>query len=155
MKSNTNNNFNNTHTNMNINSVHEITEIRFGVYSAEEILKMSVVELTSTKRAGRNSVYDPRMGPSNNDYCETCGSDPLDCPGHFGHITLNVPIVHPLYRKTVVSILKCICIDCNRCLLTVDHTKLKGLDLSLAPGKRFNYVKQIFRKGLKDFVCYH
>jgi DNA-directed RNA polymerase beta' subunit len=126
--------------------VQEITEVRFGVYSAEEILKMSVSELTSTKRVGRNSVYDPRMGPTNSDYCETCGSDPLECPGHFGHITLNVPVVHPLFRKTVVSILKCICIDCNRCLLSVDHTKLRGLNMSLTRGKRFNYVKQIFRK---------
>ena len=40
----------------------EISYVQFGILSSEDIKKLSVCEITSTKLSGMNSVYDPRMG---------------------------------------------------------------------------------------------
>jgi DNA-directed RNA polymerase beta' subunit len=60
--------------------LHEISKIRFGVYSHEEIVNLSVVKLTSGKKHGRGTVYDPLMGAIGADLCGTCGHDAIKCP---------------------------------------------------------------------------
>ena len=90
--------------------VRELEEITFGIYSGDEIRKISVCKIDSSKITGNNdkntgygTVYDPRMGTiENNKLCETCGTNAWKCPGHFGHIELNEPIVHPLHYKRVI-----------------------------------------------------
>ena len=49
-------------------------------------------------------IYDPKMGSIEKDQtCQTCGKDRKEkdatnsCPGHFGHISLEVPIPKILY----------------------------------------------------------
>ena len=121
-------------------AVHDISKIEFGLYSREEILALSVAEITSTKKTGPNSIYDPRMGAEGNKNCLTCGNDIISCPGHFGHIDLAVPIIHPLYLKTLTSILKCICFECH---------KLKLDKMHLVIAKDFKYKE----KGFKKFKC--
>ena len=104
---------------------HDINEIQFGLLSKEDILNMSVVELTEPKFIPKekgttpyptyreNSVYDSRMGPMNpTDICPTCSQKSLHCPGHFGHIVLEVPVIHPLFYKKVLHYLQCFCIQC-------------------------------------------
>ena len=114
-------------------NLREIENISFGIYSADEIKKMSVCNLTNPKKSGKNSVYDPRMGTTNFKVkCETCNQNAEICPGHFGRIELNVPIIHPLYTKHVISFLKCFCFKCNKLLITEeqillnDFNKFKG-----------------------------
>lgn len=103
----------------------EIQNIEFGILSTEEILDMSVAEIKNNRITGTNvvgSLYDPRMGPmNNNDICPTCSMKPDMCPGHFGHIVLNIDIIHPLFYRTVLSFLKCVCIQCSKLLITKDH----------------------------------
>ncbi len=128
-------------------SVGEITGIFFGVLSESDVLNMSVVEVTSSKKVGPNSIYDPKMGPVDNNNCVTCGQDAISCPGHFGHIVLSEPIVHPLYTKKVISILRCVCGDCKRLLLSRDHLAIKGCtDRNKSPVTRFNMVKKLMMK---------
>ena len=56
-------------------SVCEINQIRLYDKETEEPL--------------RGGLSDPRMGTTSRGHlCETCSSDMIDCPGHFGHITL-------------------------------------------------------------------
>ncbi len=121
-------------------AVHDISKIEFGLYSREEILALSVAEITSTKKTGPNSIYDPRMGAEGNKNCLTCGKDIISCPGHFGHIDLAVPIIHPLYLKTLTSILKCICFECH---------KLKLDKMHLVIAKDFKDDE----KGFQKFKC--
>ena len=87
--------------------VKEIESIIFGILSAKEIDDMSVCKVDNTKLSGPGSVYDDRMGSNteNNIPCITCGMLPKQCPGHFGSITLNEYIIHPLFYKYVVSFL--------------------------------------------------
>ena len=40
-----------------------------------------------------------------------------DCPGHFGHIKLELPVFHIGYQKALVAVLQCICKTCSRVLL--------------------------------------
>jgi DNA-directed RNA polymerase beta' subunit len=121
-------------------AVHDISKIEFGLYSREEILALSVAEITSTKKSGPNSIYDPRMGAEGNKPCLTCGNDIISCPGHFGHIDLAVPIIHPLYLKTLTSILKCVCFECH-------SLKLDKMHLIIAKNFKDNET------GFKKFKC--
>ena len=109
--------------------IKEIESITFGVYSTEEILRMSVAEINSNKlNSDKNSVYDERMGIlENNKTCLTCNKNSEDCVGHFGHIKLNEKIINPMFYKQVCDILHYFCVKCNRLLLTSEIIQLKSL----------------------------
>lgn len=134
------------------NSVQEIESILFGVYSPEEIIKNSVVQITSNKLGGDNSVYDERMGILDKDgTCPSCRKTALWCSGHFGHIELNHHVFHPMYYRMIISFLKCFCIKCYKFLLTDEHLKLDNI-LKYTREHRFN---KILEKVEKIDLCYH
>ena len=100
----------------------DLNKIEFGIYSTEEILKLSVCEVNSVKLSGDNSVYDKRMGVLGLKLCPTCNQGSKQCVGHFGHIKLNEAVLHPLYYKLILSILKCVCINVlNYCYLVISY----------------------------------
>jgi len=134
-----------------MNDVKEIGSMIFGIYSPKEIVDISSCKIDSNKLSGRGSVYDERMGPSldSNLPCVTCNKSPKDCPGHFGYIELNEPIINPLFYKHVVAYLRCICIKCNRLLITKDQLSLNGI-LRYKRERRF---KRILDKLEKVDVC--
>ena len=129
----------------------EIESITFGLYSGKEILNMSVCLVDNPKTSESNgTVYDPRMGTTDSSSsCDTCGMYAPKCPGHFGHIMFNVPIIHPLYYHHVNLLLKCFCIECNRFLLQKDQIALAGLD----EYKGEDRFKQILKKIEKVSFC--
>jgi len=130
--------------------IREIDEIKFGIYSPDEILNMSVCKIDSVKKNGPGTVYDPRMGTTDSTHdCETCKQNATDCPGHFGHIELNEPVVHPLYYKRVMSFLNCFCKKCYRLLITKDQIFLTGLN-RFKGERRFG---QILGKLKKVDIC--
>ena len=79
-----------------------IQEIQFGLFSPEEIKNMSVchIEYPETMdeqrmRPREKGLNDPKLGSIDRSVaCGTCGEDMLECPGHFGHIELAVPVFH-------------------------------------------------------------
>lgn len=128
----------------------QIKTIKFGVFSAEEIRKLSVCEVNNPAKTGYGTVYDPRMGSTDSiSLCETC-KDSENCVGHFGNITLTVPIVHSLYYKRVSQYLTCICLHCYRLVLLEDQMKLCGL-LKYKGETRF---QQILDRLPKVDICY-
>ena len=119
---------------------HEIDNIQFAVMSTEDILKLSVAEISSSKLQGYNTVYDPRMGTLEfDDICVTCGQSGKNCVGHFGHINLQCRILNPLYIKVILSILKCICYKCSRLLLTEEKLYMNDI-LKKKGSNRFNTI---------------
>jgi len=132
---------------MSTNFVREIKSITFGVLSTEDILKMSVCQVVNTKLSGPGSVYDERMGPSLDvtKPCITCGNGPHICPGHFGHIVLNQPIIHPLFYKYVVAFLKCFCDECYNLVVHPSYMTLYRLD-KLTVEARFDAVQKVCEK---------
>lgn len=78
-----------------------IQEVQFGLLSPEEIKNMSVVHvkypetMDEQKRPRENGLNDPRLGTVDRQFtCATCGESQAECPGHFGHIELAVPVYH-------------------------------------------------------------
>ena len=124
--------------------VREVKNIEFGIMSTQDILKYSVVEITSSKLLGPNTVYDEKMGPmENNISCVTCRMNSRQCSGHIGHIVLRENVIHPLYYKYIVSLLKCFCINCHKLLLNINYIKMHKLDKTFKTGEsKFKEVQE-------------
>lgn len=130
--------------------IKDIDFIKFGIFSASEIEGMSVCKLTNGRRNGIGSVYDPRMGTTEDSIdCITCKEDVVSCPGHFGYIELNESIVHPLYYRKVTSLLKCFCKKCYSLLITKEQIKINGISKL----KGTERIEAIIEKILKTNVC--
>jgi DNA-directed RNA polymerase beta' subunit len=113
----------------------EIQSVQFGIMSDADIVAISACVIDkATLTIEPGSVYDLRMGCVQNDsICETCCGTIWTCPGHFGHIELNVPII--LFYKQCCSFLKCVCLHCCRLLVTKRELELNcvtGYDNCLA-----------------------
>jgi DNA-directed RNA polymerase beta' subunit len=132
--------------------IKDIGHIQFGLFSADEIVKNSVCKISNNKMSGEGSIYDERMGTLDfSKSCVSCGLESKDCPGHFGHIELNYPFLHPMYHRMIVNFLKCFCTKCNKFLITEEHLKIEGL-LKYQKDIRFN---KILEKIEKVDICYH
>ena len=106
---------------------YQINKVAFGILSDDDIERMSVCEVDKPNLSGDHGcVYDPRMGIVNqNASCQTCSKNVWQCPGHFGHVNLRVPII--LHYKIVVSMLKCFCLNCSRIFVGEGLLQLNGV----------------------------
>jgi DNA-directed RNA polymerase beta' subunit len=119
----------------------QIESIVFGISSPEEIVKNSVCKITTNKLYGEGSVYDERMGTLGSDKkCLSCNQECKICPGHPGYIELNVPIIHPLYYRNVISFLKCFCFKCYKFVLGKEHLLEMETILKYKKEARFNLI---------------
>lgn len=50
--------------------------------------------------------------------CGTCKRPVTTCPGHFGSIALNYPVLHPGFIDIVLKILRCVCFFCSELVLS-------------------------------------
>ena len=115
----------------------EVTEVRFGLYSEEEIKALSVCLITSPialDKSGtciKNGLYDLRLGPRDQQShpCVTCGQIYLHCPGHCGHIELTVPVYHPLHFASLYMLLRAKCSVCHA--LRMSKTRVRHILLKL------------------------
>ncbi|KAJ3240752.1 hypothetical protein HDU78_002104, partial [Chytriomyces hyalinus] len=81
-----------------------VKQLDFGIFSAQEAKKLSVIELYERNlfdlsKPGRPpvrfGVLDRRMGVADKvEKCETCGFGLADCVGHFGVVRLALPVFH-------------------------------------------------------------
>src|SRR3989344_5183836 len=109
--------------------VKSISKIEFSILSNEYVKDHSVALISNTKHNEIGGVYDLRMGTiEQGKNCETCKKDYIECVGHFGHIELNVEILHPLFIRRAYLLLKCLCFHCHRVLFTKDHIILHNIE---------------------------
>lgn len=98
----------------------EIGSVDFGVYSAEEIRRVSAKQITnpvvfdSLGHTVSNGLYDLALGAFLRNLCTTCGLDEKFCPGHQGHIELPVPAFNPLFFNQMYIFLRASCLHCHR-----------------------------------------
>lgn len=98
--------------------------IQFSILGPEEVVRRSVVEVTTTETYDRNEpitggLFDPRMGVlEHNKYCSTCEQKNIFCPGHFGHIVLARPVFHAMFFEIAKKLLNCVCHRCSRVLVS-------------------------------------
>lgn len=92
----------------------------FGMYSAEEIRKLSVKVITNFRfldavgNVAPNSLYDLALGPvDSKEVCSTCCQDFNNCPGHLGHIELPLPVFNPLFFDKLYLFIRGSCISCH------------------------------------------
>jgi len=103
-----------------------IVGIQFGVFSPDEIVRRSVVEVTShsTQEGKIAGLSDPRMGVlENGKLCRSCGQNNHGCPGHFGHYRLARPVYSIQFYPMILKILRCVCIKCAKLLINKDTAK--------------------------------
>jgi DNA-directed RNA polymerase subunit A' len=100
-----------------------IGAIEFGVFSPDQIRKMSATKVTVPDTYDEDGypinggladqhlgVIDPGLK------CKTCGGRMKSCSGHFGHIELVRPVAHVGFAKTVYQVLRATCRRCGRLL---------------------------------------
>uniref|UniRef100_A0A6C0DR67 DNA-directed RNA polymerase n=1 Tax=viral metagenome TaxID=1070528 RepID=A0A6C0DR67_9ZZZZ len=105
-----------------------IVGIQFGVFSPDEVVRRSVVEITShVAMEGKiGGLFDPRMGVlENGKLCRSCGLNNHNCPGHFGHYKLARPVYYIQFYKLVMKILRCVCVKCGK--LRIDKNRYRHL----------------------------
>ena len=100
-----------------------IVGVQFGIANPDDIIKRSVVEVTTDKtyQSGQpvpNGVFDSRFGViENGKVCPTCKQTNQFCPGHFGHITLARPVYLYQFFDTIEKVCNLICLACSKPLV--------------------------------------
>ncbi|VDK70223.1 unnamed protein product [Litomosoides sigmodontis] len=122
-----------------------LDRLQLRCYLPHEIERISVLRITETKTFDEighpisGGLYDSRLGPLETyDTCETCHQQGTYCPGHMGHIQLEVPVFNPLLFGFTFSLMKGTCVQCHK--LTCNSSglpakllmaQLRAIDLGL------------------------
>lgn len=59
------------------------------------------------------------------DPCGVCYKNSYLCPGHFGHISLPLPLINPLFHKIIATILKISCLSCYKLQISGKQNKFQ------------------------------
>lgn len=140
-----------------------IKGIKFGLLSAKEIRKMSASRIITPDTYGEDGfpierglvnqyigVIDPGLR------CKTCGGRMGECPGHFGHIDLEAPVIHVGYAKFIYRILAATCRKCGRVLLGEEERKRFLEEIKRQRERQADVgevVKLVFKEATKHSVC--
>ena len=103
----------------------KISHIQFGTFGTQGISQVSEFEAVNrnayeqaTRTPEVAGVLDRRLGVSDKQStCETCGCKLQDCPGHYAHIELVLPVFHIGYFKPLLAVLQSVCKACSRVLI--------------------------------------
>ncbi|XP_068570320.1 DNA-directed RNA polymerase I subunit RPA1 isoform X2 [Cebidichthys violaceus] len=115
-----------------------LERMSFGMYSAEEIRKLSVKVITNFRlldgvgNVAPNSLYDLALGPADSkEVCSTCCQDFNNCPGHLGHVELPLPVYNPLFFDKLYLFIRGSCLSCHMltCPRAAIHLLLNQLKL--------------------------
>jgi len=103
----------------------KIGNIQFGLLGPQEIRSMSATKIITADTYDDDGfpiemgLMDPRLGVIEPGLrCKTCGNTVGDCPGHFGHIDLAMPVIHVGYNWMIRNLLRSTCRNCGRILAT-------------------------------------
>ncbi|MGA1821531.1 MAG: DNA-directed RNA polymerase subunit A' [Thermoplasmatota archaeon] len=106
----------------------KIGKIQFALLSPEEVRKMSATKIITADTYDDDGfpidmgLMDPRLGVIEPGLkCKTCGRKVDECPGHFGHIDLAMPVIHEGYTKIIKEMLASTCRSCGSVKLATDR----------------------------------
>ncbi|MDD5318084.1 MAG: DNA-directed RNA polymerase subunit A' [Candidatus ainarchaeum sp.] len=101
-----------------------IEKIKFSLFSPDMVRKMSAAKISVPDTYNEDGypidggLVDQRMGVIDPGLkCKTCGGKIRSCPGHFAHIELVRPVIHPEFAKVIHFLLKATCEKCHRLLI--------------------------------------
>ena len=102
---------------------HRISSVAFQSYTASEMHRLSCRKIANAEtfdallHPTAGGLYDAALGPTEqHECCSTCGLSANRCPGHFGHISLPLPVYHPLFFNNMYQLLRSSCWCCRRLL---------------------------------------
>jgi len=133
-----------------------IDKVKFSLFSPEMIRKVSSTKITVPDTYNDDSypidggLVDPKMGVIDPGLkCKTCGGKLRSCPGHFAHIELVRPVIHPEFSKVILFILKSTCHSCKRILISEKEIE------ELAQKIDADMEEEMKSKGKKKQHCPH
>ena len=144
----------------------KISGIRFNLLSPDEIRRMSAVKIITPDTYDEdgfpyeNGLMDLHLGVIEPGLrCQTCGKKVDECPGHFGHIDLAMPVIHVGYVNKIKDLLRMTCQECGGLLLSekraTEYTKLLK-DYARSGRKTIGITRiysQIASEAAKNTVC--
>lgn len=115
-----------------------IGALKLGVYSPEQIRKMSVIEIKTPDLYDKDGfpieggLMDPHLGIADRGRrCKTCGQTVEKCVGHFGRLELVRPVIHVGFFKKVDFLVNTTCKACGKLLFSdaeLESMKSKNSD---------------------------
>lgn len=141
-----------------------VEKIKFGLLSPNEIRKMSAARIITADTYDEDGLpipsglMDQRLGTIEpGQRCQTCGNLVSNCMGHFGHIELARPVIHVGYAKKVLKVMRSICPECSRLMLTDEEKEQYLEDQKKQKIVSFetdeDATKIIFKKARKNKNC--
>ncbi|KAI5192644.1 DNA-directed RNA polymerase I subunit RPA1 [Nematocida minor] len=130
--------------------------LNLSMFTAQEIREESILKIvdpTIFNELGhpvRNGLYDPRLGAVGDSSCEHCHLRHNNCPGHFGHIDLPLPVYNPMTHPLLSKLLKQACLVCHRFRAGKDYVQALTRQLQLARKgypTESNEVEQLIKEG--------
>ena len=153
-----------------MNSMRGVTKriqaIKFALLSPDECRKMSATKIITADTYDDDGfpidmgLMDAHLGVIEPGLrCKTCGGKVDDCPGHFGHIDLAMPVIHAGYVKEIKKLLQSTCKSCGRLLLTKQQAQefMAELEKSEELGGEFGDTLRAreTREAVKKQRCPH
>ena len=107
----------------------KIDRIKFMLLSDSNINNLALTEIKhktihdiETRKPFSGGPLDLKLGVSTTETkCETCNQGLQDCPGHWGKISLILPVFHIALFKEIINILNSICKKCSSLLIKNKH----------------------------------
>ncbi len=145
-----------------------INSIKFSLLSPEEIRKMSAVKVITADTYDDDGfpidkgLMDLHMGVIEPGLrCKTCGGKVDECPGHFGHIELAMPVVHVGFIKNIKNYLDATCSECGRIKLKEEEIEIykqkieEAKEMGASPMQLFVIYKKIIDEAASRPICPH
>lgn len=108
--------------------LYKVDGLTLSVLSKEDVARLSVTQVfeeQTYRESGdpiNHGINDDLMGTMDKDrLCKTCMGSQVDCPGHFGHIKLVMPVYHGNLLDYIRKVLRIVCCKCSHLLSDQSH----------------------------------
>jgi len=132
---------------------YHIQSLNFGILDDATIERMSVTRINiADKTKEANHVNSIDMGSTKiGEICTKCKLQFPSCGGHYGHIELPTPIIHPLLKKELVKVLSVICHNCCKIRLPESSIQSSGI-MRVVQSRRLHDLVELVGD---DMTCPH
>jgi len=136
-----------------------IQAIKFALLSPDECRRMSATKIITADTYDDDGfpidmgLMDSHLGVIEPGLrCKTCGGKVDECPGHFGHIDLAMPVIHVGYVKEIKKLLQSTCKSCGRLLLTRQQAQefMRDLEVQEELGADSTEISEIAKETAKE-----
>lgn len=140
-----------------------LDNVSFQMFTKEEILKLSVKEITVPDSFDLllcpipGGVYDPALGSTGNENCRTCGQNRHLCTGHFGHIQLPLTCFNPVTFMALWKIIRISCFSCYKLAIPTKNIQILESKLSLLDSGQLVTSKIVddFKSNVTDLMQWY